>query len=824
MPEGLIGRVLRRGGGAESEPPLERWAAVEALAGEIAQRHVLDVGAGAGELAARFEAADAGLVLACDPQGSGAVRPFAWQALDPHRHGLFHIVCCERRLSREPDPVGMLLRLRECAFEGGRLVLETALEDHSGMRFSVGGWWSLGADTLADLLAATGWTAEATRDLAGGGVMVAAATAPISEALLAARHQTTEANNRFPVGHYYSPLPDHTELQEEPRRSQVWPATPRETPGIDWRDADQLRLLREVFAAQTPLRFVSEAEARPDQYFFDNSQYPPLDAWLLSSLLTYLRPRRMIEIGSGFSSLVTAEVNRDRLGGELHFTCIEPYPRQFLLDGVPGISDLRVEKIQDTPLEVFEALGDGDVLFVDTAHVVKTGGDVTWIYERDPSAARAGRARPHPRHLPARRLSAGLGAGGLGLERDLPRARVPRLQRRVRGRGRVAVPDAPPPGRARRDLPRAAEVHRTQRRCAMAAPAVGVVIVAHGAWTWTERALDALAAYTPVEHEVVLVDNASPDATLAELRARYPSVRVVENDTNVGFGPACNQGAQACTAPLVCFLNTDALVEPGWLEPLVAAIGPGVGAAVPCVLEIDGETVQCAGALLGRDGSVLEYGNGWSPDAAELRFPRAVDFGPAACLLVDRAAFLAAGGFDDRYAPAYYEDADLCLALAARGLRTLFVPASRVRHARHGSGDRSAAIALSERNRAAFVARWSETLSGRPSTLHPPAAALSVCARDAGCDGRVLALAADAETLLALRAARPWTRVTLVAGDDGWSGYGIEVLPEVPYDRPFHYDLVLADGPAPGFVGAHVAAPPLGDLEATLAAAGLAPL
>jgi predicted O-methyltransferase YrrM len=97
-------------------------------------------------------------------------------------------------------------------------------------------------------------------------------------------------------------------------------------------------------------------------------------------MLRYLRPRQMIEIGSGYSSLVTARVNREFLDGSMRFTCIEPYPRGFLQAGVPGISHLRVEEVQDAPLELFERLGDGDVLFVDTSHTVKTGGDVAWIY------------------------------------------------------------------------------------------------------------------------------------------------------------------------------------------------------------------------------------------------------------------------------------------------------------------------------------------------------------------------------------------------------------------------------------------------------------
>jgi predicted O-methyltransferase YrrM len=185
---------------------------------------------------------------------------------------------------------------------------------------------------------------------------------------------------RFPIGHYYSPLPDSRELSREPRLSQVWPPTPRSIPGIDWRPAEQARMAKEVFARQERLQLTQYETADPAEYWCENNQYPPLDAWVLEGFLRHLRPSRMIEIGSGFSSLISARVNRELLDNTMHFTCIEPYPREFLMAGVRGISELRVEEVQDTPLSMFEQLRADDVLFVDTAHTVKTGGDVAWIY------------------------------------------------------------------------------------------------------------------------------------------------------------------------------------------------------------------------------------------------------------------------------------------------------------------------------------------------------------------------------------------------------------------------------------------------------------
>ena len=185
---------------------------------------------------------------------------------------------------------------------------------------------------------------------------------------------------RFDLGHYYSPLPDNRELAREPRHSQVWPTTPRATPGIDWNADGQRRLVTEVFAGQGRLEFADDESGDATEYWTGNDQYPPLDAWVLEAFLRELRPARTIEIGSGFSSLVTARVNRELLGGSMAFTCIDPYPRQVLLDGVQGITDVRVEQVQDTPLSLFDELDERDVLFVDTSHTVKTGGDVVWIY------------------------------------------------------------------------------------------------------------------------------------------------------------------------------------------------------------------------------------------------------------------------------------------------------------------------------------------------------------------------------------------------------------------------------------------------------------
>jgi hypothetical protein len=184
----------------------------------------------------------------------------------------------------------------------------------------------------------------------------------------------------WPLDHFYSPVPDHRALAQEPTRSRVFPASPRPTPGIDWRAEEQIALLR-TLATEAPIEFPDDATGDPHEYHAGNTMYSRLDAWVLQAMLRHFRPRRVIETGCGWSSLVTARVNREYFGGAIDFTCIEPYPPEFLGDGIDGISRLVVSPVEEMDLEPFEALGAGDVLFIDTSHVAKTGGDVVFLYQ-----------------------------------------------------------------------------------------------------------------------------------------------------------------------------------------------------------------------------------------------------------------------------------------------------------------------------------------------------------------------------------------------------------------------------------------------------------
>jgi hypothetical protein len=183
----------------------------------------------------------------------------------------------------------------------------------------------------------------------------------------------------WPLDHYYSPIPDNRALARDPDRARVWPPAPRATPGIDWRERDQVALLEEL-ARQPTIEFPDEATGDPRDYHAGNEMFSRLDAWMLQGVLRRFRPRRMIEVGCGWSSLVTARVNREYLDGSLDFTCIEPFPQDFLKDGVDGISRLIQSRVEDLPIGPFLELRENDVLFIDSSHTVKTGGDVVYLF------------------------------------------------------------------------------------------------------------------------------------------------------------------------------------------------------------------------------------------------------------------------------------------------------------------------------------------------------------------------------------------------------------------------------------------------------------
>ncbi len=247
---------------------------------------------------------------------------------------------------------------------------------------------------------------------------------------------------------------------------------------------------------------------------------------------------------------------------------------------------------------------------------------------------------------------------------------------------------------------------------------VSIVIPVFNKRELTEACLDALRRHAPAGVEIVVVDNGSTDGSAAWLRNLHErgEIRAVLNPENLGFARASNQGAAAAGGDLLLFLNNDTEVTEGWLEPLVWTLDhdPYVGAVGSKLLFPDG-TVQHAGvALVQGDspagpllgGQHLAYGKpADSPAADKAMVVRCLT---AACLLVRREAFEAAGGFDEAYWNGN-EDVDLCLKLEEAGWRLVYRPESVVVHHESQSGPER--FSKLDRNIALLNARWRDRIT-----------------------------------------------------------------------------------------------------------------
>ena len=258
-------------------------------------------------------------------------------------------------------------------------------------------------------------------------------------------------------------------------------------------------------------------------------------------------------------------------------------------------------------------------------------------------------------------------------------------------------------------------------------PRASVVIPVHGAFPHTLACLRALAAHPPaVPFEVIVVDDASPDDTVARL-GQVAGVRVHARATNGGFIAACNEGAALARGDWLVFLNNDTVPQPGWLDALLRTFDThsDVGLVGAKLVYPDGR-LQEAGGVVFADGAGWNYGRGEDPADCRYAYLRDADYLSGAAIALPRSLFERLGGFDVRYAPAYYEDTDLAFAVRAAGLRTLFQPAAVVVHDEGGTAGTNLASgpkAAQVRNQAVFAAKWADALARQlpAGTLPTPA-------------------------------------------------------------------------------------------------------
>lgn len=214
-------------------------------------------------------------------------------------------------------------------------------------------------------------------------------------------------------------------------------------------------------------------------------------------------------------------------------------------------------------------------------------------------------------------------------------------------------------------------------------PTLSVVIVTHESSDALAATLPALVAQLRDGDELIVVDNASSDATVATARELAPAAVVVETGANPGFAAGCNRGAEAASGELLCLLNPDAVPQAGWRDAIESPAVDGRGwAAWQALVTADG------GRTINTEGGVLHFtGIGWAGGAGDPFDPSAESQAPTAepgflsgaCLVLGRKLYSRLGAMPEPFF-LYHEDVDLSLRARLAGGRLGVERAARVDH------------------------------------------------------------------------------------------------------------------------------------------------
>ncbi len=253
-----------------------------------------------------------------------------------------------------------------------------------------------------------------------------------------------------------------------------------------------------------------------------------------------------------------------------------------------------------------------------------------------------------------------------------------------------------------------------------ATPDLSVVVVLFNQAGLSRRTLQALADQQGVRFETIVVDNASSDRT-PQLLNQLQGARIVRNTANLGFLRAANQGAELATGRYLAFLNSDAILQEGALAAALQAIQADcrIGALGGRVVLTDGG-LQEAGNVIFCDGSAAGIGRAEDPFGYAARAARSTDYVSGVFLLTPVPLWRRLGGFDEAFAPAYYEDTDYCVRVWQTGMRVVYEPAVLLEHLEWGSATGESATHLMQHNRELFCERHSAWLQDQPRPAAQP--------------------------------------------------------------------------------------------------------
>ena len=247
-------------------------------------------------------------------------------------------------------------------------------------------------------------------------------------------------------------------------------------------------------------------------------------------------------------------------------------------------------------------------------------------------------------------------------------------------------------------------------------PDVSIVILCYRKPELVENLIKSILLFTTgFKYEIIVVDNGSPQGTHQIDRRLSSLARVITLANNAYIGDGYNIGVEQSHGAYIVLMNNDIVVQPNWLESLIQPLvdDPSIGAVGPKFLYPDG-TLQEAGALIDEAGYSIQIGKHSDPHNESFNKSREVHYCTGATIAVRRDDFLAVLGYSWIWTPGYFEDADLCFELRARGLRVIYTPKSIVFHLesvtmRETPPTSQIGLAI-DANRRQFVSKWADIL------------------------------------------------------------------------------------------------------------------
>lgn len=258
-------------------------------------------------------------------------------------------------------------------------------------------------------------------------------------------------------------------------------------------------------------------------------------------------------------------------------------------------------------------------------------------------------------------------------------------------------------------------------------PKVSIIIPAYNGWGMNYQCLRSIRENTEgVSYEVIFADDVSTDET--QFVDRYiANIVHVRNEKNLGFLQNCNHAAKFANGEFLHFLNNDTKVTRGWLSSLLTLMekDPSIGMAGSKLVYPNGR-LQEAGGIIWQDASGWNYGHKQNPNRPEFNYVKEVDYISGASIMVRKTLWKELGGFDERYNPAYCEDADLAFSIRQKGYKVVYQPLSRVIHFEgfsHGTDtatNSSGIKSYQKTNSVKFAEKWRSVLQDQfPNGINP---------------------------------------------------------------------------------------------------------